>query len=166
MSSEIPSRRPAGVGPIDMTALHDRAADVAARVIVDDADMGFALTDIIADQRDLIAALENPVAAHMLITGTVDGIVRVLSRTPDPLSIIRELDPMDPPGGDVTPDDMEMAYARIETALMDHQQPHHTAAGRGDTVAFDATAEDATRASSQIIALIAAGNDIATARPQ
>jgi len=76
--------------------------------------------------------------------------------------VIRELDPMDPPGGDVTPDDMETAYARIETALLDRQQPHDTAAGRGDTVAFDVYAADPVAAARQIIALIAAANDIAT----
>ncbi len=127
--------------------------------------MGFALADIIDDERDLVAALENPVAAHMLVTGTLDGAVKALAHTPDALQRIRELDPMDPPGGDVTPDDMETAYARIETALLDRSQPHATAAGRGDTVAFDVFADDPVSAARQIIALIAAANDIATSRP-
>ena len=155
----------AGVGPVDMTALHNRAAEVAERVIVLNPAMGFALADVIDDERDLVAALENPVAAHMLITGTLDGVVRALAHTPDVLTLIRELDPMDPPGGDVTPDDMETAYARIETALLDRQRN----AGRplpGDTVAFDVSADDPVAAARQIIALIAAANDIATSRPQ
>ncbi len=92
----------AGVGPVNMTALHDRAAEVAERVIALDPAMGFALADIIDDERDLVAALENPVAAHMLVTGTLDGAVKALAHTPDALQRIRELDPMDPPGGDVT----------------------------------------------------------------
>jgi hypothetical protein len=155
----------AGVGPVDMTALHSRAAEVAERVIALNPGMGFALADIIDDERDLVAALENPVAAHMLVTGTLEGVVKALTHTPDVLTVIRELDPMDPPGGDVTPDDMETAYARIETALLDRRQPHATAAGRGDTVAFDVSADDPVAAARQIIALIAAGNDIATSRP-
>lgn len=152
------------VGPIDMSSLYYRAAEVVERALVLNPSYGFALADLIDDERDLVASLENPVAAHMLITGTVEGIVRALAHTPDPLTVIRELDPMDPPGGEVTADDMETAYARIETALLNQQQQADHRPLPGDTVSFDPFAEDPVHASSQILALVAAGNDIATAR--
>lgn len=56
--------------------------------------------------------------------------------------------------------------ARIETALLDRSQPHPTAASRGDTVTIDVSAADPATAARQIIALIAAANEIATSRPQ
>ncbi len=59
---------------------------------------------------------------------------------------------------------METAYARIETALLNQPQQPTTDPCPPTPSASTLFAEDPVHASSQILALIAAGNDIATAR--
>jgi hypothetical protein len=93
---------PASDGTIfDGHDVGSRAAIAAERALTISPDLGYSLRDVIDDSDALDAALSSPIAARLLLQGTIDGVGAALAAAPQRTmrEILPTVIPSPAPGG-------------------------------------------------------------------
>lgn len=146
-----------------------RAAIAAERALTISPDLGYSLHDVIDDSDALTTALSSPIAARLLLQGTIDGVRAALAAAPQQTmrEILPTVTPSPAPGGTITDADMRRALVWLTAALSRPREAAGRPAGSlPGLLDYDLVAGDPVHTSAMMIALVGVGADILLATDQ